>query len=54
MINGDAEEYDTGLDTTSMMWEMLSELVDGEKIPLPLSLAILKLCEGEAMVVVKV
>lgn len=42
---------DAGLGTTLGMWEMLSELLEGEKLPESLSRAIHKLCEGEAKVV---
>lgn len=33
------------------MWEMLSDLLDGEKLPEPLNDAIHKLCDGEYVVV---
>lgn len=33
---------------TQGMWEMLSELLDGEKLPETLNAAIYALCEGKA------
>lgn len=47
----DDSERCAGLGTTLGMWEMLSELLEGEKLPESLSRAIHKLCEGEAKVV---
>jgi hypothetical protein len=45
------DEYFTGLGTTVGMWTMLSELLDGEKLPTSLDEAIHKLCKGEAALV---
>ena len=42
--------YDAGLGTTPGMWELLSELVAGEKLPESLNNAIYALCEGRAKV----
>jgi len=36
---------------TQGMWQMLSDLLDGEKLPDPLNKAIYDLCEGKAVVV---
>lgn len=44
-------EYDSGLGTTPMMWQLLSELIDGEKLPSSLDAAIVALLEGRAMLV---
>lgn len=44
---------DTGLGTSPGMWQMLSELVAGEKLPESLNNAIYALCEGRAKVVLK-
>lgn len=44
-------EYDTGFGTTPGMWQLLSELVAGEKLPESLNNAIYALCEGRAKVV---
>lgn len=46
-----SKAYDTGLGTSPGMWQMLSELVAGEKLPEPLNNAIYALCAGEARVV---
>ena len=44
-------EYDTGLDTTPGMWEMVSEILEGEQLPTPLSNAINLLASGKAKVI---
>lgn len=43
--------YDTGMGTSPGMWEMLSHLIEGEKLPDSLNAAIYALCEGRALVV---
>lgn len=48
-----AQAYDAGLGTSPGMWQMLSELVAGEKLPESLNRAIYALCEGRAKVVLK-
>lgn len=50
-IEDGAKAYDTGLGTSPGMWQMLSELVAGEKLPESLNNAIYALCAGEARVV---
>jgi hypothetical protein len=47
------EDYDTGLGTTPGMWEMLSDLLNGEKLPESLNNAIYKLRSDEAYIVEK-
>lgn len=37
--------------TTPSMWQMLSELVDGEKLPESLNKALYALCDGTATIV---
>lgn len=48
-------EYDSGLGTTPMMWQMLSEALaaNKEKLPESLNNAIYTICEGRAVVVLK-
>ena len=46
-------EWDTGLGTTKFMWRMVSELLEGEKLPDSINEALYKLCEGEVKVVGK-
>lgn len=46
-------EYDTGMGTTPGMWQMLSEALNGEKLPDSLNNAIYALCQGDAAVVLK-
>ncbi len=43
--------YDTGLGTSPGMWEMLSEMLDGEKLPESMNAAIYALRSGKARVV---
>lgn len=50
-IEDGAQAYDAGLGTSPGMWQMLSELVAGEKLPESLNNAIYVLCAGEARVV---
>lgn len=49
-IEDEANAHDTGLGTSPGMWQMLSELVAGEKLPESLNNAIYALCEGRAKV----
>lgn len=44
-------EYDTGFGTTPGMWRLLSELLEGARLPGPLNNAIYALRAGEARVV---
>lgn len=46
-------EYDAGMGTTPGMWEMVSELLDGEQIPESVSDAINALAHGRATVTIK-
>jgi len=46
-------EYNSGMGTTPGMWEMLSECLDGEKLPESLNTALYALRDGTAMVVIK-
>ena len=46
-------KYDTGMGTTPGMWEMVSEVLDGEKLPASVSEAIKALANGRATVVIK-
>ena len=48
-----SNEYETGIGTTPGMWEMVSELLDGEKLPASVSEAIKALAQGRATVVIK-
>ena len=48
-----SNEYDTGIGTTPRMWEMASEALHGEKLPVSLNAAIHALAEGRATVVLK-
>jgi len=41
------DEWDTGAGTSTGMWQMVSELLRGEKLPQSVSLALLGLCAGE-------
>lgn len=50
-IEDGANAHDTGLGTSPGMWQLLSELVDGEKLPESLNNAVYALCAGEARVV---
>lgn len=47
---GSTDAYDTGLGTSPGMWQLLSELLEGEKLPESLNNAIYALCEGRAKV----
>jgi hypothetical protein len=47
------KDYDTGLGTTPGMWEMLSDLLNGEKLPESLNNVIYKLRSDEAYIVEK-
>lgn len=47
------QAYDTGLGTSPGMWQMLSELVAGEKLPESLNNAIYALRDDRAKVVFK-
>lgn len=49
----DSEQWEAGLGTTPGMWEMVSEALVGEKLPVSINLAIEMLCNGTAMVVAK-
>ena len=44
-------EYDAGMGTTPGMWEMLSDILEGEQLPVSLSKAINELAQGRAKVV---
>jgi hypothetical protein len=44
-------EYDAGLNTTPGMWQMVSEALEGEKLPVAINEALYLLCEGKARVV---
>jgi len=44
------DEYDTGMGTTPGMWQMVSDALDGEKLPASINSAIGALCDGEAAV----
>lgn len=46
-------EHGTGMGTTPGMWEMVSEVLDGEKLPASVSEAIKALANGRATVVIK-
>ena len=48
-----SNEYDTGMGTTPGMWEMASEALHGEKLPVSLNAAIHALAEGRATVDLK-
>ena len=48
-----SNEYDAGMGTTPGMWEMASEVLDGEKLPASVSEAIKALAKGHAIVVIK-
>ena len=47
------EEYDTGLNTTCFMWEMLCDLLGDEELPQSLNEAWILLVKGEAIVCAK-
>ena len=47
------DPYDTGLRTSTIMWELLSKLLEGEKLPTSLSKAIHALHKGEAYIVMR-
>lgn len=47
------DEYDNGLGTSRDMWEFLSELLEGEKLPDPLNEALYALRDGRAFVALK-
>ena len=44
------EQYDTGMGTTPGMWQMLSDSLDGVKLPESINNAIYALSEGRAVV----
>ena len=44
-------KFSAGLGTTPAMWEMVSEALDGEKLPLAISAAIYALCDGSVAIV---
>lgn len=44
-------EYDAGMGTTPGMWEMLSDMLEGEQLPVSISEAIKALAQGRAKVV---
>lgn len=46
-----SNDYDAGMGTTPGMWQMVSEALDGEKLPESLNEAIYALAEGRATVV---
>ena len=48
-----SSDYDAGMGTTTGMWEMVSEVLDGEKLPASVSEAIKALAKGRAIVVIK-
>ena len=48
-----SNDYDAGMGTTPGMWEMVSEVLDGEKLPASVSEAIKALAKGRAIVVIK-
>ena len=41
-----SNDYDAGMGTTPGMWEMVSELLDGEKLPASVSEATHSACAG--------
>ncbi len=53
LLEDGAQAYDTGLGTSPGMWQMLSELVAGEKLPGSLNNAIYALRDDRAKVVFK-
>jgi hypothetical protein len=46
-----SDGYSTGMGTGAGMWEMCSEALDGEKLPVSLNKAIYALCERKAFVI---
>ena len=46
-------DYETGMGTSEMMWEMLSEIVEGEKLPESLNKAIYALRDNKAFIIEK-
>jgi hypothetical protein len=46
-------EYETGLGTSRFMWQLVSETLDGEKLPESINKALKMLCDGEAYLVEK-
>ena len=48
-----SSDYDAGMGTTPGMWEMVSEVLDGEKLTASVSEAIKALAKGRAIVVIK-
>ena len=48
-----AGEYDAGMGTTPGMWEILSDLLSGEKLPVSLNEALYALMDGRAQVILK-
>jgi hypothetical protein len=46
-----ANDYDAGMGTTPGMWQLVSELLDNEKLPVSINVALEELCEGKARVV---
>ena len=47
------DEYDSGMGTTPLEWELLSELLEGEKLPDSLNKALYALRDRRAKVVLK-
>jgi hypothetical protein len=43
--------YSTGLDTTPAMWRLVSEQLDGLRLPSSINEAIYALCNGQAFLV---
>ena len=43
-------EFDSGLNTTPLMWDLLSKMLDGEDLPDSLNKAIYALRDGKAIV----
>ena len=48
-----SNDYAAGMGTTPGMWQMVSEALDGEKLPESLNSAIHALTEGRATVIFK-
>ena len=48
-----SSDYDARMGTTTGMWEMVSEVLDGEKLPASVSEAIKALAKGRTIVVIK-
>ena len=47
------DDYDTGMGTSGMMWQFLSDLLEGEKLPVSLNKAIYALRDNKAFIVEK-